>query len=63
MLKFFRKLKFKILGILWQEKIDNTTYTLYNTGWVVISDKTSKDMLPLSLCSPEFVERIIKELK
>lgn len=34
------------------------TATLYKTGWVVISDGKSKDMLPFAFISPELQQKL-----
>jgi hypothetical protein len=58
----FQRIVMKLRGIIWQEVKGSTTYTLYRSGWVVISDGVSEDAIPISYCSQEFVDRIEKDL-
>lgn len=46
-------------------KIDNghgETYTVTKSLWVIVSDGSSSDALPLNFCSQELVDRVVAEL-
>ena len=45
-------------GIAWT---DGKT-TVYKNGWVMMTDGTSSDAIPLSFCSSEFIEKIRGEV-
>lgn len=43
-------------------KTGNSTATLRNDGWVIISDGKSTDALPITFCSQQIVEAFAAEL-
>lgn len=47
-------------GIIYEEADGKTITRVTRYGWVVVEDGQSQDMLPLSSCSPEFINRVVE---
>jgi hypothetical protein len=56
------KLGFSFLPIS-KLTLKNQTATLYNSGYVVVSDGLSKDALPITFCSQSLVDKFNKDFE
>ena len=51
-----------IITILCKFQQDKNTYKVLSNGWVIISDGSSEDGIPLELCSQEFNNKVAEKL-